>query len=649
MKKKCLLVIFMILTLLAFTACSGTGEGGNDPAVTSVPDGSGDKDKTDTADKSGGKDDTAESGDKEKTDKDDKNGTSDASGDKNSDNQDKNTDSDGTSDEKNNDGSQQSGIVIDTGSFSSEETETLTFSDDLSWAFDCENDMKYSDVTLKINAPAGAKVYYTLDGSIPDETSKIYLKELVFEAHGGNYPDAYIFRAKALLADGTWTNMAARTFMVGKNLEGRFSTIVFSVSGDPDVLTNEPDGIFTGLNYEQRGRESEREVFIEAWDADGSELISQYGGVRIYGGYSRQATIKSMKLYARKSYDPENGKFKFNKFGTLKLDGSDEIIKKYDRLVLRNGGNDNGQSFIRDEFSQTLVKQAGLECYEAVMPAVAYLNGEYYAFYWLHENYCDDFLQQKFGKAEGEFIVAEGKDVTKDPDEDNQKYIDEFNAAYKKYSNLDLTVDANYNALDSFMDVEDYLTFFAWNVAINNWDWPNNNFKCYRYVEASAEVLSAEGAVATPDRENFDGRWRFLYHDMDWTYNLYDNEKAMASVDTLNEIMNPNDDRYSPLFVALMKRTESREFFRTQTMKFLDTVLNEENMVSTLNSLSDTRMEEMEYYLKYLENEQRKGVDDLMSNKEYFERCEQQIRTFARDRYNYVVKYMDEHLPSLMQ
>lgn len=640
----------MILAMFTFTACNGGGEGGDNPAVTTVPDDGADNnadknnaDDKNKSDKADGKDESDSKG-ADGTDKTEKNDT-----DKNVD--DKQQTGDDGKDKPNTDGkdNSQSGVVIDNGDFSADETETLSFSDDLSWVFDCENEMKYSDVTLKINAPAGAKVYYTLDGSTPDENSELYKEDLVFEARGGNFPKAYTFRAKALLTDGTWTDTAARTFLTGKNLEGRFSTVVFSVSGDPDELINEPDGIFTGTNYEQRGRESEREVFVEAWDSDGSNLFSQFAGVRIYGGYSRRATIKSMKLYARKSYDPLNGKFKFKKFETPKLDGSEENIKKYDRLVLRNGGNDNGQSFIRDEFSQTLVKQAGLECYEAVIPAVAYLNGEYYCYYWLHESYCDDFLQQKFGKAEGEFIIAEGTDITKSDDDEIQKYIDEYNAEYKKFSNMDFTVDANYAALDSFMDVEDYLTFFAWNVAINNWDWPNNNFKCYRYVEATVDVLNAEDAVATPDRENFDGRWRFLYHDMDWTYNLYNNQKAMSSVDTLNEILNPNDERYSPLFDALMKRPESREFFRKQTMTFLDTVLNEENMVKTLTSLSESRMEEMEYYLKFLENEQHKGVDDLMSDRGYFTSCEKQIMDFSRDRSFYVIKYMDEHLPSLVQ
>ena len=82
--------------------------------------------------------------------------------------------------------------------------------------------------------------------------------------------------------------------------------------------------------------------------------------------------------------------------------------------------------------------------------------------------------------------------------------MDEYNTKYDAFVNSDLTDDAEYAKLCDFMDVEDYLDYYAWNITINNWDWPNNNYKVFRYVEADAAALSAEGAVATPDREVFD-------------------------------------------------------------------------------------------------------------------------------------------------
>lgn len=528
---------------------------------------------------------------------------------------------------------------------------SMSFYEDGSFEFDDPSTLYSKTLTLTIDAPEGAKVYYTLDGTNPDENSAQADGKLVFNAHGGSFPEAYTLRMIAVLADGTVSKIAARTYLITSKLDSRFSTLIFSVSGNPEELTEGPDGIFYGNNYEDRGRESEREVFVEVWRPDGTNVLSQFAGVRIYGGYSRQSTVKSMKLFSRSSYDPDHKNFKFSEFGTMKLDGSDKIIKKYDKLVLRNYGNDFQFSYIRDELSQTLCKAAGFDCYEAVIPAVCYLNGSYYGLFWLHENYCDKYFKEKFGDAEGEFYVLEGTDITKSDDDDPtaQALVDDFNKKYDYFSKSDLTNDSVYAKLCAFMDVEDYLDFFAWNIALNNWDWPNNNFKCYRYVEADAATLAKTGATVTPSTEYYDGRWRFLVHDMDYTYNLYDQAKAMANYNKLKYVMNENSDVYSPLFTKLMQRKDCRTYFRNKTLEFVNGALSEESIVSAYKALHATRRAELAYLYKYIQQRRRKGDSTMWSEPSHYSGYEQQILNFARDRALYVVKFMDQLLPEITE
>ena len=526
---------------------------------------------------------------------------------------------------------------------------SLAFNEDGTFEFGEASTFYSNDLTLTISAPAGAVIYYTLDGRMPDTDSTVYDGPLSFTAHGGSFPSAYILRAMAVLADGTASKTAARSYIVSSNLQDRFTTLIFSVTGDPDDLTEAPDGIFYGTNYNERGRESEREVYVEVWEADGTNIISQFAGVRIYGGYSRQNSVKSMKLFARKSYDADNKNFKFSDFGTLKLDGSDKIIKKYDKLVLRDCGNDFQFSYIRDELSQTLCKLAGFECYEAVLPAVAYLNGEYYGFFWLHKNYTDKYFKEKYGDAEGEFIVAEGSEKTKNDDDDPvaQAAIDEYNEMYNKFINMDLTDDDNYRQLCEFMDVESYLDFFAWNIILNNKDWPNNNYKCFKYVEADAETLSAEGAVETPDNEVFDGRWRFLVHDMDYSYGLYDQTETQASYNTLRIVMNKNNSRYAPLFTLLMERADCRNYFRAKTYEYVNGALSEEVIVAAYNALHATRADELHYYYQYLEQLNLKGDWSIWSRESHYANYEEQIYKFAKNRGKSCIKQMEMVLPEL--
>lgn len=526
---------------------------------------------------------------------------------------------------------------------------SLYFNSDGSWAFGSVNRLYDKDVALEIFAPAGADVYYTTDGSAPTAESDKYTEAIVFKAHGGSFPHAYSFRAVAVFEDGSTSNVAARNILASTKMDGRYSTLVFCVSGEPDELTNKPDGIFTGKNYEQRGRESERLIYLDVFRPDGSNVISQYSGVRIYGGYSRQSTMKSMKLFARKSYDEDHKNFKLNDFGTLKLDGSGDIINKYDKLVLRNSGNDFQFAFIRDELSQTLVKKAGFECYEGVLPAVCYLNGEYYGFFWLHENYCDKYFKEKFGDAEGEFYVLEGGDQKKSDEDDpeTQKLVDDYNTHYNRFIAMDLTSDSNYKQVCDYIDVQSYLDFFAWNIALNNWDWPNNNYKLFRYVEAPASVLADKDAVATPDNPVFDGRWRFLPHDMDYTYGLYGQNTTQASYNTLKVVLSKNNERYAPLFAKLMERSDCRSYFRAKTMEFLEGPLSAESIISTYNELHAERYSELEYFYKYIEQQNRKGDTAMWTSPENYYGTEDDIIEFAKKRASYVIKYMDRLLPAI--
>ena len=517
----------------------------------------------------------------------------------------------------------------------------LKFFSDGTFEFMQENRFYDDDIKLTITAPEGAKVYYTLDGREPSLGSYIYTEPLEFLTLGGDFPDAYTFRACMINPDGAMSKVAARTFLVGRGTENRFSSLVFFLSGDPDDLTEAPNGILYGDNAFERGRESERMVYIEAFEADGTPIFAQFGGVRIYGGYSRNNTIKSFKIFSRKSYDEDHKNFKIDSFQTPKL-GADakegEVIKKYDKLVLRNGGNDIQFAFIRDELSQTLVKKAGFETYEAVLPVVVYLNGHYYAFHWLHENYCDKYFKERFGDGEGEFVILEGKEQVKDDDDDIQDIVNEYNDTYDRFIASDLNNDAVYNELCDFLDIDSYLDFFAWNIAINNWDWPNNNYKCYKYIPAEGEDFG-DGV--------FDGKWRFLPHDMDYTYNLYDQTKTQENYNTLRVVMDENNERYAPLFTKLMERKDCRDYFRSKTLEFINGALSEQSIKEEYEKLHASRRKELLKYYDFLEILNRRGDWTIWTTYENYANNEKQIYKFAEKRAGYVLKYMDELLPEL--
>lgn len=490
-----------------------------------------------------------------------------------------------------------------------------------------------TDVTF--SCPDGATVYYTTDGSNPTKDSKEYEKPIKLKLASGDFPRCTVLRAKAYYADGTESEIATHSFFSQLGINVRFTTPVFSIVGDPNDLTKGPDGILYGENYELRGRESEREVYIEAFDAQGNILFEQGAGIRVYGAASRAASIKSFKLFARKEYDPDNGKFDTSVFGTVGADG--EIMDSYDKLVLRNYGNDFQFAFIRDELNQRLAAQAGYTDVEAVVPAVVYLNGDYYGLVYLHESFCNDFFEDKYGKGAGKYITIEGTEREKSVDDDDEENVlaaTEFNEFYNEIAYSDLTDEANYTKLCQFMDVENYLQNYAFNIYVNNFDWPQNNYKCYRYYAADNEEYG---------ENQMDGRWRFLYHDMDYSLAIYEQDITNAGYDNIKQILDPDSDRYSPLFANLMKREDCKKYFLDEMIRLMDDVLSEENICATIDEMNSERYSEMRYYFDHLEGLKQSDSSIWIWYDESVRRTDN-IKTFAKRRRTYVERFLKASL-----
>lgn len=145
------------------------------------------------------------------------------------------------------------------------------------------------------------------------------------------------------------------SYVVGQDVAERFdgNTLVFVLSTDPYNLYDYEYGIAVPGkiyddyvkehpgeeipynapgNYYMSGRESERPIYVEVFESDGTKVIDQAAGVRLSGGYSRVPDQKSLRLIARKSYDPDNGKFKYAFFeGAQTADGVP--VSEFDRIV----------------------------------------------------------------------------------------------------------------------------------------------------------------------------------------------------------------------------------------------------------------------------------------------------------------------------
>lgn len=477
-------------------------------------------------------------------------------------------------------------------------------------------------------------ITYTLDGTEPTRTETLYTEPILLVTNTGDSPNVYSIRAKVWYDDGTVSDTCVHTYFLSESIKERYTTVIFSINGDPAELTGGPDGILYGENYKQRGRASEREVHIEAISADGDLLFEQYAGVRVFGGTSREHAVKSLKLFARKEYEEGKGTFATTLFGSTTADGS-KPITKYDKLVLRNGGDDFQSAFLRDELVQRLAGTAGFSVYEAVVPALAYVNGSYYGFYWLHESYCDKYFQYRNGKSDGEYVILEGSDTAKSLSGDaaENAAAKEYNALYKKYAYADLTVEETYTELCSLVDIENYLDYMALNMYVANYDWPQGNYRCFRYYAAEDEAYGSG---------EMDGRWRFLLHDADTAFGTYQStEDAGAARNDLEQVLgSKSNKRYSPLLAALLVREDCKQYFIGKILEYMNGAFSYDNVCAVLDQMCSERDAELSYYYQYLNT--LKGTFEIYARPERTNLHLDRIRSFAKQRPAYMIQYLED-------
>ncbi|MBQ9948560.1 MAG: CotH kinase family protein [Oscillospiraceae bacterium] len=268
-------------------------------------------------------------------------------------------------------------------------------------------------------------------------------------------------------------------------------------------------------NYSQRGREWEREAAITLFEVTpngAQDMLTQNCGIRIQGNYSRSDVQKGFRLYARKDYGENN--FDYAVFGEDYLNTSGEVMDKFDTLVLRNGGNCAFTSKFNDTYWQSLV--AELDCgTQKSRPCVVYLNGEYWGLYILQEDYTNDHMEDKYGVNKDDVVIykgdAESLALGYKLDEgdlpegvtDESYYFHELLDFFDTHT--DLKSEADYEAFTKLVDPDSVMDYFAVNCWIDNkWDWPGKNWSMWKTTSSD------------PSNEYGDGRWRFLFYDIEF-------------------------------------------------------------------------------------------------------------------------------------
>lgn len=430
--------------------------------------------------------------------------------------------------------------------------------------------------TLTLEAGAGETIYYTLDGSVPDENSFVYedgieirnisaqpnvcsLVQNVVQDWKEYTPDeeptdkAVIVRAVAMNGEEHASEVVTKTYFVD---EGEYQDrTVLSITADFEDFFGK-NGIFvTGEGYDEwylcedgsvewtapnfllGGRAWEIQGNLQIFEK-GTESLNQKIGIRTQGASTRMYAKKRMSIYARKEYSGSS----------------------YFQEMIFPGKRTHSFS-LNESVSNVALPELVSNRQVAVQEAkkvTVFLNGEFWYDTYVMEKYDKYYLEQTYGVDRDNVVILKNQEVEEGPENGRELYQQMLEFAQEN----DLSLEENYARLEEMVDMQSYIDYLCANIYLCNMDLAENkNYLVWRTVEDDGS-------------EQGDGRWRFMMYDTDcleWMNPAVYGVDSKAEVNSFSQKMEYTETAITDHI--LYKAVKENEKFRIQFAEsFLDMV-----------------------------------------------------------------------------
>ena len=428
---------------------------------------------------------------------------------------------------------------------------------------------------LTLTAKAGEKIYYTLDGSLPDESSAVYEGPILIQNRSAE-PNQYVsqqkvvkkwkeyepstepvdkatvVRAIAVNEQGKVSEVATETYFV--DLAQYEDATIISLSAEPEELFG-ADGIFaTGeaydtwyengaegaeplTNFFQRGRSWEVEAsmqFLEAGDVVANHSV----GLRAQGNSGRSQALKRISLFCREEYS-----------------GSEY----FDSRII---GKENVHSLMTNEYVSNvalpyLVADRDVAVQQSRTEQVAlFINGEYWYSRYVLEKYNNDYFADVYGVGMDNIVMMKNNQVKiGEPEHEGL-----FRGMQAMASDPNLTPDEKYEQLSWVIDMQSFIDYFSINVYLCNTNMNEiENYLLWRTIESE-------------DGEYGDTKWRWIIYDVEPLESLRLEYYGFEERAAINTFTHPQDwTGYIMNENSIFQGLKECETFRKQfVLTFLD-------------------------------------------------------------------------------
>ena len=484
---------------------------------------------------------------------------------------------------------------------------------------------------LTLTAGTGAKIYYSIDGSIPDPeklnagytfeyTAPIQIKDrnglpnilatLINSKNfygdpndpRGNMPNAFlpndidarvpkatVIRAISISSNGNKSDVATLTYFIGNNLENYGDHPILSIVADPDDLISTENGMYVRGNIENRWNANNSSVnaeynFRQNWrkpasfelfDKNRKVSVSANLEIRIRGGWSRAQGQKSMNIYFTNTYGGINNLINYQLIpGAVKADGTPLTSTK--SFMIRDGGNDVEYTKFYDVFAQRLLKDRAFTTQSAI-PCIVYLNGEYWGPYNMQERYSDNHTEFVFGIDRNNVVSIESGAIDDGTPADETAYYEMLN----RLTGSDMSNTSNYEDFCNNYDVQSFIDYWAAEIYLCNEDWPHNNYRLWKARNTVAGNIYG------------DSKWRYQMLDMDFIMGIYTDGSIAGqngADNAFHRILNGSnkDNPHNRLFAALLANDDFKKQFINTMMDLYNVHFHPDTYEPILNEIINT-------------------------------------------------------------